>query len=181
MTHSIIFSGFGGQGVMLMGQILTQAGLHDGKTVSWIPSYGPEMRGGTAYCSVTISDGAIGSPIVTEPTLVVAMNLPSVIRFAPQVVPGGTLIINSSLAEEGGNRSDITEVRAPMNAIADELKSPKVLNMVGLGVVLAAAKPVSEQAMLKALDTMLGKKFAEKPQLLELNRNALKKGMEQVK
>ncbi|CAK7061125.1 MAG: Pyruvate synthase subunit PorC [Desulfovibrio sp.] len=181
MTHSIIFSGFGGQGVMLMGQLLTQAGLHDGKKVSWIPSYGPEMRGGTAYCSVTISDDTIGSPIVTEPTLVVAMNLPSVTRFAPQVVPGGTLIINSSLSDEGGNRSDITEVRAPMNAIADELKNPKVLNMVGLGVVLAAAKPVSEQAMLKALDTMLGKKFASKPHLLELNRTALKKGMEHVK
>ena len=94
MTHSIIFSGFGGQGIMLMGQLLTQAGMFEGKKVSWIPSYGPEMRGGTAYCCVTISDEPIGSPVVTEPTLVVAMNLPSVTRFAPQIVPGGTLIIN---------------------------------------------------------------------------------------
>ena len=181
MTHSIIFSGFGGQGIMLMGQLMTLAGMHEGKKVSWIPSYGPEMRGGTAYCSVTISEQPIGSPVIAEPTLVVAMNLPSVTRFAPQLVPGGTLIINSSLAPETSDRKDITQVQAPMNAIADELGNPKVLNMIGLGVVLAAAKPVTEAAMLKAMDTMFGKKFASKPQILELNRTALKKGMEQVK
>ncbi|MDR3073995.1 MAG: 2-oxoacid:acceptor oxidoreductase family protein [Deltaproteobacteria bacterium] len=181
MTHSIIFSGFGGQGIMLMGQLLTQAGMHDGRKVSWIPSYGPEMRGGTAYCCVTISDEPIGSPVVTEPTLVVAMNLPSVTRFAPQVLPGGMLIINSSLAPEPSSRTDITQIRVPMNQLADELNNPKVLNMIGLGVVVAAAKPVTEAAMLKGMDVMLGKKFAGKPKLLELNRNALRKGMEQVR
>ena len=180
MTHSIIFSGFGGQGIMLMGQLLTQAGMHEGRKVSWIPSYGPEMRGGTAYCSVTISDDPIGSPVVTEPTLVVAMNLPSVTRFAPQIVPGGTLVINSSLAPDKADRDDITQVRVPMNALASDLGNPRVLNMVGLGVVLAACKPVSEEAMLKGMDVMLGKKFASKPHLLELNRTALRKGMEQA-
>ncbi len=181
MTHSIIFSGFGGQGIMLMGQLLTQAGMHDNKKVSWIPSYGPEMRGGTAYCSVTISDEPIGSPVITEPNVVVAMNLPSVTRFAPQLVPGGTLIINSSLAPDLVDRSDITQVRAPMNKLADELGNPKVLNMIGLGVVIAACHPVTEKAMLQGMDVMLGKKFASKPQILELNRTALRKGMEQVK
>lgn len=181
MTHTIIFSGFGGQGIMLMGQLLTQAGMHDNKKVSWIPSYGPEMRGGTAYCSVTISDEPIGSPVIMEPGIVVAMNLPSVTRFAPQIVPGGTLITNSSLAPESSNRSDITEVRAPMNAIADELGNPRVLNMVGLGVLLAACQPVSMDAMLKGMDVMLGKRFAGKPKILELNRTALQKGMEQVR
>ena len=181
MTHSIIFSGFGGQGVMLMGQLLTQAGMHYDKKVSWIPSYGPEMRGGTAFCSVTISDEAIGSPVITEPTIVVAMNLPSVTRFAPQLVSGGTLIINSSLAPDLADRKDIIQVQAPMNAIADELDNPKVLNMVGLGVLLAACQPVSKEAMLQAMNTMLGKKFAKKPQILELNHKALQKGMDQVK
>jgi 2-oxoglutarate ferredoxin oxidoreductase subunit gamma len=179
MTHSIIFSGFGGQGIMLMGQLLTQAGMIAGRQVSWIPSYGPEMRGGTAYCSVTISEEAIGSPVIVEPTVVVAMNLPSVARFAPQLVPGGTLIINSSLAPDLADRKDITQVRAPMNAIADELGNPKVLNLVGLGVLIAACRPVSEEAMLKGMDAMLGKKFAGKPHILELNRTALRKGMEQ--
>ena len=181
MTHSIIFSGFGGQGIMLMGQLLTQAGMLAGKKVSWIPSYGPEMRGGTAYCNVTISDEPIGSPVVTEPTLVVAMNLPSVLRFAPQVVPGGTLVINTSLAPDPVGRTDITQVHVPINSIADDLGNPKVLNMVGLGVVIAACQPVSEEEMLRGLDSMLGKKFEKKPQLLELNRAALKKGMEQVR
>lgn len=181
MTHSIIFSGFGGQGIMLMGQLLTQAGMQAGKKVSWIPSYGPEMRGGTAYCSVTISEEPIGSPVITEPNVVVAMNLPSVTRFAPQLVPGGTLIINSSLAPDPVGRKDITQVQAPMNAIADELGNPKVLNMIGLGVLIAACQPVTPDEMLKGMETMLGKKFASKPQILELNRNALKKGMEQVK
>lgn len=181
MTHSIIFSGFGGQGIMLMGQLLTQAGMLAGKQVSWIPSYGPEMRGGTAYCSVTISDEAIGSPVIVEPTVVVAMNLPSVTRFAPQLVSGGTLIINSSLAPDLVDRKDITQVQAPMNAIADELGNPKVLNMIGLGVVVAACQPVSKEEMLQGMEAMLGKKFASKPKILELNRTALQKGMDQVK
>ena len=180
MTHSIIFSGFGGQGIMLMGQLLTQAGMLAGKQVSWIPSYGPEMRGGTAYCSVTISEEAIGSPVIVEPTVVVAMNLPSVTRFAPQLVPGGTLIINSSLAPDPVDRKDVTQVPAPMNAIADGLGNPKVLNLVGLGVLIAACQPVTKEEMLNGMDAMLGKKFAGKPKILELNRTALQKGMERA-
>ena len=180
MTHSIIFSGFGGQGIMLMGQLLAQAGMLEGKNVSWIPSYGPEMRGGTAYCCVTISDRPIGSPMVTEPTLVAAMNLPSVTRFAPQLVPSGVLIINSSLAPERSARSDITQICAPINQIADELGSAKIVNMIGLGLVIAACAPVSEASMRKGVELLLGKKFAQKPELLELNLRALRRGIEQI-
>jgi 2-oxoglutarate ferredoxin oxidoreductase subunit gamma len=179
MTHSIIFSGFGGQGIMLMGQLLAEAGMLAGKKVSWIPSYGPEMRGGTAYCCVTISEQPIGSPMVTEPTLVVAMNLPSVIRFAPQLVPGGTLIINASLAPEKSDRADITQISAPINQIADELGNAKTVNLIALGMVIAACKPVSEDEMRKGLVAMMGKKFAQKPELLDLNMKALHRGMEQ--
>jgi 2-oxoglutarate ferredoxin oxidoreductase subunit gamma len=99
MTHEIVMAGFGGQGVMLMGQLMTYAGMLEGKHVSWIPSYGPEMRGGTANCSVIISDEPIGAPIVSEPTTVVAMNLPSLDKFEPVLQAGGNLIINSSLIE----------------------------------------------------------------------------------
>lgn len=179
MTHSIIFSGFGGQGIMLMGQLLAEAGLQEGKHVSWIPSYGPEMRGGTAYCSVVISDDPIGSPVVTEPSLVAAMNVPSVTRFAPLVSPGGVLVINQSLAPEKSPRTDIHQVSVPINSLAEELGNTKVFNIVALGVVLAAAKPVSEEAMLAAFDAKLGKKFAHKKHLLELNRKALHIGIEQ--
>jgi 2-oxoglutarate ferredoxin oxidoreductase subunit gamma len=92
MTHEVILSGFGGQGIMVMGQLLIQAGLEEGKQVSWIPSYGPEMRGGTAYCSVIISDDIIGSPLISNPTLLVPMNLPSMHRFEPLMQAGGTMI-----------------------------------------------------------------------------------------
>ena len=181
MTHSIIFSGFGGQGIMLMGQLLAQAGMLEGKKVSWIPSYGPEMRGGTAYCCVIISDQPIGSPMVTEPTLVAAMNLPSVVRFAPQLVPGGILIINSSLAPDKSDRSDITQICAPINQMADELGNVKIANLIGLGLVVAACKPVSPKGMHKGLDTLLGKKFAKKSKLVELNTTALNRGLEYLK
>ncbi len=166
---------------MLMGQLLTQAGMLEGRKVSWIPSYGPEMRGGTAYCCVTISDEPIGSPVVTEPTLVVAMNLPSVTRFASQIVPGGTLIINSSLAPETADRNDIRQLLVPMNDLADELGNNKVLNVIGLGVVLAACAPVSADALLRGMNAMFGKKFAARPRVLELNRAALYMGMKQIR
>ena len=179
-THQMIFSGFGGQGIMLMGQILTQAGLEDGHQVSWIPSYGPEMRGGTAYCSVVVSDDPIGSPVVSAPTLVLAMNLPSKDRFEPALAPGGHLIINSSLVPEAPARSDIHNHLLPMNEITGRLNNPKVLNMVALGAIYAAAKPVSEEAVFKAMAVLFGKKFADKPQLVELNRQAFRAGCEGI-
>ena len=129
MNQEMIFAGFGGQGVMLMGQILSYAGMMEEQQVSWFPAYGPEMRGGTANCSVIIGDEAVGTPIVTEPQVVVAMNLPSLDKFEPHLAAGGILLINSSLIERSAKRSDVKALLVPCNDIAKELGNPKVANM----------------------------------------------------
>lgn len=174
MTHEIIMAGFGGQGVMLMGQLLTYAGMLEQKHVSWIPSYGPEMRGGTANCSVIISDEPVGAPIVTEPTTVVAMNLPSLDKFEPVLRPGGSLIINSSLVNRGSNRTDIKVCQVPSNDIAAELGNIKVANMVILGAIIAATGAVGFDSIMQAF----GKMFAKKPELLAINEQAIRRGAE---
>lgn len=176
MTHEIIMAGFGGQGVMLMGQLMTYAGMLENKQVSWIPSYGPEMRGGTANCSVIISDEKVGAPIVTEPDLVVAMNLPSLDKFEPTIKPGGTLIINSSLIDRDAKRSDIKVYKVPANDIANEMGNAKVANMVALGAVVAATGAVSADGVKKAFAKM----FAKKPKLFDINEKAIKRGAEQI-
>ena len=176
MSHEIILSGFGGQGVLLMGQLLTQAGLEEGRRVSWFPAYGPEMRGGTAYCSVIISDSRIGAPMVRKPTMVVAMNLPSMLRFAPILRPGGTLILNSTIIPEEPGRADITTLKVPMNDMAASLKHAKGLNIIGFGAVVGTGKILSRDAALKAMDAMFGKKFADKPELIDLNHKAFEVG-----
>lgn len=176
MTHEIIIAGFGGQGVMVMGQLLTYAGMLEKKNVSWIPSYGPEMRGGTANCSIIISDEPIGAPIVTESTAVVAMNLPSMEKFVPTLKQGGVLLLNSSLIEQDAQRSDITTYKIPANDIANELGNAKVANMVVLGALVAATGAVSAESVLQAF----GKMFAKRPELLEINRVALLTGAEKI-
>lgn len=176
MTNEIIMSGFGGQGIMLMGQLITYAGMLENKNVSWIPSYGPEMRGGTAYCSIIISDDPVGAPIVTEPTIVVAMNLPSLDKFESSLRPGGTLIINSSLIERDANRTDIKVFKVPANDIASELGNNKVTNMVVLGSIIEATKSVAAESVLKAFAKM----FAKKPSLLEINETALRRGADYI-
>ncbi len=172
MTHEIVMAGFGGQGVMLMGQLMTYAGMLEGKHVSWIPSYGPEMRGGTANCSVIISDEPVGAPIVSEPNTVVAMNLPSLDKFEPLLLAGGNLIINSSLIDKTSKRKDINVYLVPSNDIANELGNVKTANMVVLGAIIAATKAVSEESVLKAFAKM----FAKKPELLAINEKAIKRG-----
>ena len=181
MVHEIILSGFGGQGVMLMGQLLTQAGLMEGKNVSWIPSYGPEMRGGTAYCSVIVSDDKVGSPVVMEPTVLVAMNLPSLHKFEHALVSGGTLVVNESLSPDQSERKDIRQFAVPMNDLADEMGNSKVLNFVGLGAILAAIPMVSQESLFGAAGKIFGAKFSEKPELLKLNQDAFQKGYDYVK
>jgi 2-oxoglutarate ferredoxin oxidoreductase subunit gamma len=176
MTHEIIIAGFGGQGVMVMGQLLTYAGMIEGKNVSWIPSYGPEMRGGTANCSVIISDEPIGAPIVSESTAVVAMNLPSLEKFEPTLKPEGILLINSSLIEQDAQRSDVKVYKLAVNDIANELGNTKVANMVALGAIVATTKAVSAASVLQAFEKM----FAKKPELLEINRLALSAGAEKI-
>ncbi|MDR1043776.1 MAG: 2-oxoacid:acceptor oxidoreductase family protein [Candidatus Adiutrix sp.] len=179
MMHEMIFAGFGGQGIMLMGQLLAQAGLEEGRHVSWIPSYGPEMRGGAANCSVVISDEVIGAPVVQKPQLALAMNLQSKERFEDMVAPGGRFIINGSLVPDPPRRSDIRNYVLPLSDLAvDELKSAKVLNMIALGAVFEATGAVSEESIHKAMDFMFGKKLARRPDLAALNRKAFQAGRE---
>jgi len=144
----------------------------ENKHVSWIPSYGPEMRGGTANCSVIISDEPVGAPIVSEPTTVVAMNLPSLDKFEAALQKGGNLIINSSLIERGSTRKDVNVYLVPSNDIANELGNAKVANMVVLGAIIAATKAVSQESVLKAFAKM----FAKKPELLAINEKAIRRG-----
>jgi 2-oxoglutarate ferredoxin oxidoreductase subunit gamma len=176
MIHEIIMAGFGGQGVMLMGQLITYAGMIEGKEVSWIPSYGPEMRGGTANCSVIVSDEPIGAPIVSEPTAVVVMNLPSLDKFEPVIQHGGILLINSSLIDRTGVRSDIKTYQVAANDIAAELGNSKTANMVILGALVAATGAVSQDSVLQAFKKM----FANKPNLLTINEQALRRGAQSI-
>ena len=121
MQRDVIMAGFGGQGILLIGKMLAYAGMHEGKEVSWLPSYGPEMRGGTANCTVVISDKPVGSPVIRSPRAVVAMNLPSLEKFEPDIREGGLLLINSSLINRGPERDDLTVVEIPANELASEL------------------------------------------------------------
>lgn len=178
MAHQVIVSGFGGQGVMSMGQLLTYAGMLEGKNVSWLPSYGPEMRGGTANCSVIITDEMVGSPIVTEATAVIAMNLPSLEKFEGTVLPSGLLIINSSLIDSKANRKDIDVYYVPANEIADELGNSRVANMVLLGAYLEKTQAVSTDSIIESLKKVLG---PSKEHLIPVNQEALKRGSQWVR
>ena len=174
MNQEMIFAGFGGQGVMLMGQILAYAGMMEGQHVSWFPAYGPEMRGGTANCSVIIGDEVVGTPIVTEPKVVVAMNLPSLDKFEPQLSAGGILLINSSLIERAAKRSDVKVQLIPCNDIAKELGNPKVANMVMVGAIVAASGVVKIESVLQVLAKKI---FKNKPEVMQLNEQAIRRGM----
>lgn len=177
MAQEVIISGFGGQGVMSMGQLLTYAGMLEGKNVSWLPSYGPEMRGGTANCSVIITDEMVGSPIVTEATAVIAMNLPSLEKFERSVLPGGVLIVNSSLIDSKVKREDIDVCYIPANEIADELGNSRVANMVMLGAYLGKTKAVSSDSIIESLRKVLG---PSKEHLIPVNQQALKRGAQLI-
>ncbi|MDI6871599.1 MAG: 2-oxoacid:acceptor oxidoreductase family protein [Bacillota bacterium] len=175
MRHEVIMAGFGGQGMMLAGQLLAYAGMLEGKYVSWYPSYGPEMRGGTANCTVVVADEPVASPVVSRASAVIAMNRPSLERFEGTLAPGGVLVYNSTLIEQGPTRTDIKAVPVPANALADELGDKRVANMVVLGALLAVtgvAKPESVVASLR-------KTLPERRQnLIPLNEQALAKGAE---
>ncbi len=173
MLEQNLFAGFGGQGVLLMGQLLAYAGMLEDKYVSWLPAYGPEMRGGTANCSVNISDEPIGSPVVSKATTVVAMNRPSLDKFEEAVQPGGYLFINSSIIDRKAVRDDIKTYYVPCNKIAEELGNPRVANMVMLGAYIGKTKCVEIDHVLDALLYKLGEK---KKDLIPLNKEALLKG-----
>jgi 2-oxoglutarate ferredoxin oxidoreductase subunit gamma len=174
MQTEVKFAGFGGQGILLAGKLLTLAGMEEGKEVAWIPSYGPEMRGGTAYCTVVIADHPIGSPIVNNPTHLVAMNRPSLEKFGPMVKPKGLVVINSSLIPITSGRTDLTEILVPCNQIAIDLGNPKGANMVVLGAYAACSKVVS----LEMLEKSVRYEFSKKPKFIDVNVTALKKGAE---
>jgi len=173
MLEKNIFAGFGGQGVLLMGQLLAEAGMQENKHTSWIPAYGPEMRGGTANCSVIVSDREISSPLVTTATSVIAMNRPSLEKFESTLLPGGKLFLNSSVIDIAPKRTDIEVYSLPCNEIAEEMGNGKVANMVMLGKYLAVTQCVSFDSVLDALLHKLGEKKAH---LIPLNRQALENG-----
>lgn len=180
MTNErVICAGFGGQGVMSMGQLLSYAGMIEGKHVSWLPSYGPEMRGGTANCNVTVSDTPIGSPIIANnATAAIVMNLPSLIKFEAELEKDGIVLINSSLIERKPERDDVKSYCIPANEIAVEIGNGKVANMVMLGAYLEITKVVKVETIVEALKKVFG---PSKEHLIPLNEEALKKGAEAVK
>ena len=161
MQQEVTFAGFGGQGIMTAGKLLALAGMAEGKEVCWIPSYGPEMRGGTAYCTVVIADGLIGSPIVNDPQNVFVFNRPSLDKFGPRVRPGGLLMINSSLIDVRSQREDVRQLLVPCNDIANNLKNGRSINLVGLGAFVAASAMVSLEAQRAVLQKEFGRKKAD--------------------
>jgi 2-oxoglutarate ferredoxin oxidoreductase subunit gamma len=178
MAHEVIMAGFGGQGVMAIGKILAEAGLKEGKNVSWLPSYGPEMRGGTAYCNVIVSEELVGSPIVTAATEALVLNRPSLDRFEKDVIPGGMLFINSSLIDKKAERSDIKVFYVPANEIANDLGNGKIANMVMLGAYIEATKAVSEDTVMEIVTEIFQGKKAS---VIPLNKEALAKGAECIR
>jgi len=178
MLERIIISGFGGQGVMLMGRLLAYAGMIEGKKVAWMPSYGPEMRGGTANCTVLISSNEIGSPIVSHPKILIAMNQPSLDKFEPNVRENGLIILNSSLIKREAKRKDVNIIRIPADDIAAKLGNPRAANMVALGAYVKKSGVVKSETIFKALEKAL---TGPKQKLLDINKKALKQGAELVK
>ncbi len=177
METSIVIAGFGGQGVLFAGQLLAYAGMDAGKNVTWIPSYGPEMRGGTAHCIVIISDEPIGAPIVSRPDVAVTLNQPSYDKYEKLVKPGGLLVVNSSLVESASVRTDIDVVEVPANNIAQEWGTTKMMNMAALGALLAARPVLPFEVVQKALTEHLP---AGKQHLVEANLKVLYHGSQVV-
>ena len=175
MMKQYVFAGFGGQGMLLIGKFLAMANMLDGKHVSWLPSYGPEMRGGTANCSVIVSDEPIGSPIIHEADAIVAMNLPSMLKFESEVKPGGVLVVNSSLIDRKCDRDDIQVIYCDANHIAEEVGNPKGANVAILGALMAKSPSCSTDSMVEAIRLELGER---KARFLEGNKKALFAGIE---
>jgi 2-oxoglutarate ferredoxin oxidoreductase subunit gamma len=172
MQSEVMFAGFGGQGILSAGKILAHAAMEEGFEVAWIPSYGPEMRGGTAYCLVVISDRLIGSPIIKNPRHLVAMNRPSLEKFAPDVKPGGVILINSSLIPVRSGREDVVEVVLPATDIANEVGSVRSANIVALSAFIAK----SELVDLDTLRRCIQEEFQGKDKVISLNLTAVERG-----
>lgn len=176
-AEKVIIAGFGGQGVLLMGQVLAYAGMLENKEVSWIPSYGPEMRGGTANCNIIVSDKKIGSPIISSPDTVIALNRPSMEKFENTLKKDGVLIYNKSLIDVEPKRDDVKKVPGDITNIAKEMGNTKIANMIALGMYLGTTKVVRLESIMAALKKMLPERHHDK---LPLNQEALEKGMSLV-
>ena len=172
MQAEVMFAGFGGQGIMLSGKIYAVAAMAGGREVIWIPSYGPEMRGGTAYCTVVIADRPIGSPIISSPGHLVVMNRPSLEKFASIMKPKGVCMVNSSLIPIRTERDDIQEVRVACNDLAIEMGNPRVANIIALGAFAARCDLVDFELVREAVR----ENFEKKPKLIPLNMEALERG-----
>ncbi|SCY96416.1 2-oxoacid:acceptor oxidoreductase family protein [Alkaliphilus peptidifermentans] len=178
MMDKVIIAGFGGQGVMFLGKVMAYAGMGSDLELCWIPSYGPEMRGGTANCSVILSDEEINSPVIDYADAAIVLNKPAYDKFAPRVKPGGVLVVNSSLAQLEDPRKDITIIEIPATDMANEIGTTSIANMVCLGALLPNLKLIDLAKVEKALDELVAKK---RPELLETNLTAIKMGIDFIK
>lgn len=178
MLIKTIFSGFGGQGVLSMGYTLATAAMLEGKHVTYFPSYGVEVRGGTANCTVAVADEEIASPVASEPEFIVAMNQPSFARFQSILQAGGLILVNSSIVDISAARGDIEIVAVPTSELAEELGTIKVANMIMLGAFIKASSIISYDFMIKNLLQILGE---GKSKLIKLNKEALEMGFNYVK
>lgn len=176
-TFNILIAGFGGQGVLFAGKCLAYKGLTEGKQVSWLPSYGPEMRGGTANCSVILSDSPVGSPIVSNPDVLIAMNLPSLDKYENEAVSGAKIFVESTLISRKVERSDVEAFYVPATKIASELGAPTLANMVLIGKMIKETGAVDFSTIEEGLKKVIP---AKKANMLEVNLKALKAGYEYV-
>lgn len=177
MQTEVIMSGFGGQGLMMIGKLLAYAGLEEGKAVTWLPSYGPEMRGGTANCTVVIGDKPIGSPLISSPKAAIVMNQPSLEKFAPTLRKDGILVIDSTMISVGSDRTDLTSFRIKAADIATKLGNRRSANLVMLGAYIGLEEVVSHKTLIKAIE----KTFAKKKQFIDVNCKTFMKGYELAK
>lgn len=175
MQTEIVVAGFGGQGVLFAGQVVAYAAMDNGLEVTWIPSYGPEMRGGTANCTVVVSDEPIGSPVCRNPTIAVVFNNPSLEKYEPLVKPGGLLIVNSSLIVHPPTRDDIDVVQIPATEIATDMGEVRITNMILFGALLACRPLVELSTAINVLREKLGHRKAH---LHDINIQALERGAE---
>lgn len=177
-TERIVIAGFGGQGVLLCGKILAQVGMEEGKKVTWLPSYGPEMRGGTANCHVVISSREIGSPLVHRPDVLIAMNRPSLEKFENSVKKGGVIYYDSSLIDVEPKRKDTINIPVPATRLADSLGSTKSANMVMIGAYVGHRRFLKIKNVIENLDRVISAKHKD---LIEINVKAIKEGEKYVK
>ena len=175
-TRQYLFSGFGGQGILFAGKFLAYKGLTESKEVSWLPSYGPEMRGGTASCSVIVGDEPVGSPIVSRPDVLIAMNLPSLDRYEDAVAPGGMILMDSSLITRKVNRDDVKVFAVPATALANENGFPTLANMILVGKLMKELDEFRKDSVDAALSKIVSARHAD---LLEVNYRALELGSRQ--